>query len=210
MRFLNSMFWASVIFLIISFIAVVFLPVGEAMGYWQAGKHISPFSSLAILLAAAVALCTWIWNIRRQVSDDEFRESQAFFEKSFDTLNVLNGDGRAQNDRMRWLNSARLLRVAQQFGANIELQSHRSCYKEIEAYWRSRFRDLIEPVGEGFPETYFAERPEHLLGAHCDRDREPLDLSSVAVIYRFSQWPAGHALIRLRMSRDFRRKRYVT
>ncbi len=163
-------------------------------GAWKSiiAIPISTLSPLAVLAGALVALLVWIWNIRRQYSEDLLKESQSFFEKAFGTLNVLDDQDRPRNDRMRWLTSARLLKTAEQMGSNIEFWSHRFLYEEIRDYWRTRFRDLVEPRDDGFPEDYYAEEPEHLL-AYSDRDREPLALSSLAVIYRFVEWPRGRS-----------------
>ncbi|MEK6777851.1 MAG: hypothetical protein AABY87_13370, partial [bacterium] len=111
------------------------------------------FNSLKIMAGAGalVALITLVWNIRRQYSEDFLKESQVFLEKSFDTLNVLDDKGWPKNDRMRWLTSARLLRVVEQMGGKINLKSHKLLYEDIKDYWRSKFYDLIEPDGQGFP-----------------------------------------------------------
>ena len=86
-------------------------------------------------------------NTRRQDSDDLLKESQSFFEKAFETLNVREDQDRPQNDRMHWLTSARLLRVAEQMGSKIDLQSHKFLYEDIRDYWRTRFRDIIAAAG---------------------------------------------------------------
>jgi hypothetical protein len=200
MRILRYCFWIVTILLIVVVAGLVALIAVKAAclllisgpsGVWRriVAMPVSAFSTLAVLSGALVALLVWIWNIRRQNSEDLLKESKSFFEKSFETLNVLDDQGRPQNDRMRWLWSARLLKVAEQIGNDIELKSHRSLYEEIRNYWRSKFRDLVEPQDDGFPEEYYAEQPGHLLIYDPYHDRRPLDLASVAVIYRFVQWP---------------------
>lgn len=173
---LRALFWILIVLL-----------VGDLMA-------LMAFNSLKIMAGAGalVALITLVWNIRRQYSEDFLKESQVFLEKSFDTLNVLDDKGWPKNDRMRWLTSARLLRVVEQMGGKINLKSHKLLYEDIKDYWRSKFYDLIEPDGQGFPETYFAVQPEDL-DAYSGRGRAPLNLSSVAVIYRFIRWPEGRS-----------------
>jgi hypothetical protein len=203
MRTLRFLFFcglvALVVILVTTLVALftakgVCLLFGVLPGVFQriVAVPLSAFSSLGVLAGALIALIVWVWNIRRQYSDDLLKESQSFFEKSFETLNHLDDQGHPENDRMRWLTSARLLRVAERIGSNIELRSHKFLYEEIRDYWRTKFRDLVQPRGDGFPEDYFAEEPEHLL-SYSDRDREPLALSSLRVIYRFVRWPEGRS-----------------
>lgn len=196
MRILRYVFWTLVIFLIA--VGALIIVKGACLllslapsAMWPRIVAAPAFTTLAVLFGALVALLVWIWNVRRQYSEDLLKESQSFFDKSFETLNVLDDQGRPENDRIRWLTSARLLKVAEQIGNNIELKSHKILYEEIRNYWRSKFHDLVEPQDDGFPEDYYAEKPEHLSIYNPDQDRRPLDLLSVAVIYRFVRWPKG-------------------
>jgi hypothetical protein len=171
------------ILLIAGMIALVTLITTQVAGsaLLEIDKYCYP--PFATLLVALAALVVWIWNVRRQYSEDMFRQCQIFFEKSFETLNVLDDAGLPENSRMQWLTSARLLKQAQKIGAQIELKSHRILYKEIEEYWRSKYYDLVEPHGEGFPEDYFRRQSNR----SSDPRILPLDISSLAVIFRFTQ-----------------------
>jgi hypothetical protein len=207
MNSLGRLFWLLIVSLLINITGLLIL-VG-AKGYcilvnaglegaWQrlVSIPLSAFSSLAVLVGGLVALCVWTWNMRQQYSQDFLKESRSFFQKSFETLNVLDDQGRPLHDRMRWLTSARLLRVAQRLGSQIELKSHRLLYEEIEHYWRNRFDEIINPPDlplEGLPEDYFAERPDHFISYDRRRDREPLAVSSIRVLYRFVEWPEGRS-----------------
>ncbi len=175
MRILRILFfWALIALVIIVVTALVALIAAKGAnfllgltfpGAWQriVAIPVSALSSLTVLAGVLVALVVYFWNrsvyeetMRRQDSDDLLKESQSFFEKAFETLNnVLDDQGRPENSRMRWLTSARLLKVAEHIGSNIDLKSHKYLYEEIRDYWRTRFRDLVEPRGEGFSEDYF-------------------------------------------------------
>lgn len=179
-------FWVLLILLIAGMIALVTLITTQVAGrsLLEIDKYYYP--PFATLLVALAALVVWIWNVRRQYSEDMFRECQPFFEKSFETLNVLDDAGRPVNSLMQWLTAARLLKQAKTIGAKIEIKSHRDLYRDIEAYWRARYHDLLSH-GERFPETYFSRQPNHSRDARI----LPLDLTSLAVIFRFAIWPEG-------------------
>lgn len=179
-------FWVLLILLIAGMISLVTLITTQVPGraLLEINKYYYP--TTATLLVALAALVVWIWNVRRQYSEDMFRQCQIFFEKSFETLNVLDNAGRPKNSRMQWLASARLLKQAQKIGAKIELKSHRGLYGDIETYWRARYHDLLSH-GERFPENYFSRQPNHSRDARI----LPLDLTSLAVIFRFAIWPEG-------------------
>jgi membrane protein implicated in regulation of membrane protease activity len=168
----------------------------SATGVWAkfVSVPLSTAGSLAVLVGALVALAVWIWNVLERErdrfdkhNDELLNKSNSFYEKAFETLNVLDETGRPRNERVRWLTSARLLKTAEKIGEKIESESHKQMYEEIVEYWRWKFYDLVQPDGEGFPSSYYAERPEDLR-AFSESDREPLSLQSVAAIYRFTHW----------------------
>lgn len=181
-RPLTWLFWMLLILLVVSFVALVALLITQVIGQPLLTIETTLYPPLVTLAMAWVALVVWLWNVRRQYSEDMFRECQSFFEKSFKTLDVPGNGEPPENDRMRWLTSARLLKTAQKIGTRIELKGHRELYEDIEEYWRSRYYDLVEPHGNGLPEEYFRGRHDRRYPAGM----ASLDDRSLAAIFRFT------------------------
>jgi hypothetical protein len=144
------------------------------------------------LVAAGVlvALLTLLFNRQRTQSEDYLEHAQDLLEKAYSRLAVLDDKGRPQNKRLNWLTSARLIRTAQAVAGKIEEPSHREIWNEQLNYWRGRFYDLIFPSMEGLPSDYYAEKPEDMF-VYSGDERNPLSLTSLAVLYRFIRWPEG-------------------
>lgn len=108
-------------------------------------------------------------------------------ERSYEVLSDLDLNGFPKNKRMNWLASARFLRASEKMKELITEEHHRNIYKEHLEYWRAKLHDLILPDqlgGDGFPSTYFAEKPEHMF-VYGLKDQKPLSLKSLATLYRF-------------------------
>lgn len=91
-------------------------------------------------------------------------------------------------DRLSWLSAARLIRTAEKLSEGITERNHRLIYREKREYWRTRLYTLIFPTTEGLPASFYAEKPEHMLG-YTGRVRSPLAEKSLAFLYRFVHWP---------------------
>jgi hypothetical protein len=137
-----------------------------------------------------VALISLALTARRNASEDFLESSGQLLERAYTTLAQLDDQGRPQSNRMNWLAAARFLRAAENLGAQITEDSHKVVFREQLEYWRAKLYELIYPSSAGFPMDYFAEKPEHML-AYTDRDRTPLSIKSLAVLYRFVRWPVG-------------------
>lgn len=150
----------------------------------------SPSEVTPPLVAAGVlvALVTLFLTRQRNQSEDYLENALDILEKAYDRLAVLDEHGRPLNKRLNWLTAARLIRTAQAIARKIDEESHREIWKEHLNFWRGRFYDLIFPNLEGFPSDYYAEKPEHML-AYSGDTRDPLAMSSLAVLYRFIRWP---------------------
>lgn len=148
-------------------------------------SEVSPFLTA---LGVLVALLTLLRNGDRAASEDYLESARDLIAKAYQTLNVIDDGGRPKNNRMHWLTSARMIRTAEHIGSKISVQSHKEIWVEELEYWRGRFYDLIHTDIEGFPETYYAEKPEHMDG-YTSGVREPLSEKSLAVLYRFIKWP---------------------
>lgn len=154
-------------------------------GFWK--LDLAKYSAVSVLLGASTAIMVWLSNQVRQNSEDLLNESKIYYEKAFEILNVTNEDGLPKNERMRWLTAARLLKVAEKLGGQIPIKSHKLLHIEDREFWRQKFRDLIRPNKQGPAKKYFAEETK-LLVSYTPRDPEPLDLSSVLIIFSFVEW----------------------
>jgi len=135
-----------------------------------------------------VALTSLALTARRNASEDYLKSSSQLLERAYTTLPQLDDQGRPRSSRMNWLAAARFLRAAENLGAQITEASHKVVFREQVEYWRAKLYELIYPSSAGFPMDYFAEKPEHFLG-YTNRDRPPLSVKSLAVLYRFVRWP---------------------
>lgn len=154
-------------------------------GLWF--SNLARFSPISVLLGASTAITVWLSNQVRQNSKDLLEEAKHYYEKSYETLNVLNEDGFPKNQRMRWLTAARLLSVAEDLKKQIPLTNDQQLCVEAREYWRQKFYDLLLPNKQGPEKSYFAKDVK-LLKSYRARDPEPLDLNSVLIIFRFIEW----------------------
>ncbi|GAA6206694.1 hypothetical protein [Thalassotalea sp. SU-HH00458] len=144
------------------------------------------------LIGVTAGVYVAVWKL---VSDQKWRQSEVYleqakelFEKSFDTLKIDKETNYPMNDRYQWLSSARLLLSAQDLGNKIEDKSHKETFNEYVEFWRMKFNDLLDFHGERSPdENYFYEKGKLLV--YSRGDREPISEKSIAVIYRFMEWP---------------------
>jgi len=133
--------------------------------------------------------------ISKLVSDQRWRESEVYleqsmdlFDKSFKALVVDESTGYPLSSRTNWLTSARLLLAAQELGKKISQSSHINTYNEYLEFWRFEFRNLLCFSVDGGPEPeYFYE--EGFLHAWNDRVRAPIAERTIAIFYRFMEWP---------------------
>lgn len=94
-----------------------------------------------------------------------------------------------------------MLLSAQALGEKISDPSHLETFKEYTEYWRIQFRELLDFDGDRSPsESYFYE--ENALHAWSKRVRAPIAERSIAILYRFTEWPEGQ-IDRLSLETDF-------
>ena len=147
---------------------------------------------LIIAAGVLVALLTFTFNLRRGRSEDLLKAATELSEKAYQLLAPTAGSDQPPNDRRSWLSAARLIRTAEKLGAPITEDSHRLIYQEKREYWRTRLYELIVPSIDGFPSSFYAEKPEHMIG-YSGRVRAPLSEKSLAFLYRFVRWHEGLA-----------------
>jgi hypothetical protein len=130
-----------------------------------------------------VALVTLLINQLRAASEEYLKSAIELLSKAYEILDASKDDqGRPKNSRLNWLTSARLIRAAENIAALVTEKSHRRIWREQKEYWRGRLRDLIKPEKNDFPMEYYA-------ASHGDENRAPLSQQSLAVLYRFVEWP---------------------
>jgi len=117
---------------------------------------------------------------RRAQKSQEMRDQAVLsLDRAYHILAGSTVAGRSPpSDRLSWLSAARLLVQYRRIKGKVTLDEHKLVLEEQEEYWRHRFYLLLEPTSyEGL--SYYQ-------GAGMGSG---LYLESVAVIYRFVQWP---------------------
>lgn len=143
----------------------------------------SSYKDYFVTLGFLATGLTLTYNIRRNLSEDYFKEARHQLENAYNTLNVHDDRGCLSNERLRWITTARTLIVAENIGKKIILSSHKEIHIEDKQYWRMKFHEIVKD----FPEDFYAEDPEDMLFGSRDK-RAPLDISSLYVIHRFIAW----------------------
>jgi hypothetical protein len=171
--------------------AIDFVLIGAAVvtRFYQTGLHFSIAELGPLMLGAGVlvALITLLTNKQREASNDFLKSAIDLLSKSYEVLAQKNPDAPANNLRLNWLTSARLLSSAEIISNSITEESHIRIWKNECEYWRSRFRDHILSSTD-FPQPdYFEEKSEHLNGRKDGGDHS--SPNSLATLYRFIHWP---------------------
>jgi len=153
-----------------------------------------PLTIIRVLTLVAVigGVFVAVWKL---YSDQKYRQSESylnqakeFFEKSYSTLYPDGTIGYPENSRLRWLSCARLLQSALDLEVNISDASHKHIFNEYKFFWHIKYHELLkfdEP--EIIEKHYFYE--EGKIFSWSPGDREPVAESSIATLYRFTQWP---------------------
>jgi hypothetical protein len=115
-------------------------------------------------------------------------QAKEFYEKLYNILEVDPRAGYPINLRQTWLSCSKMLLSTQALGNKISDSRHRETFNEYTEYWRVRFRELLNFDGEKSPsENYSYEK--NALHAWPERVRAPIAERSIAVFYRFTEWP---------------------
>lgn len=175
---INLFFYVIIIALIFFSLVFTFLFVSDGAG---------DYTKYFILLAVSVTLLTLVYNIRRHVSEDYYKDAKEHLDKAFEILQPKEGDIRPPNDRYIWLTAARFLKVSERLAERIMMTSHKDMYREERQYWRVKFSGLVKD----FPAEYYAESVGKMSG-WSSHDRAPLSESSLVVIYKFLDWEKGY------------------
>jgi hypothetical protein len=141
---------------------------------------IGEIAPLLVLAGVLTAVLAFLFNLRRGRSEDVLEAVSGLFEKAHEAL--LTKEGTLTNHRHAWLSAARLIATAETLSKQIAELSHQTIYKEEKEYWRGRLYDW------------------------SGRVRDPLAEKSLALLYRFIQWPQERP-DPMRMSQVSRMKR---
>lgn len=188
--FINVFFYILICIVFLSAIALTIMFFSTSEDVVSAvpntsGKN-SPKDYLVILGFLAAGL-TLTYNIRRNLSEDYFKEAREQLKKAFDTLNVRDEEGAISNDRLRWLTTARTLLIAERIGKKIMMGSHKEIHVEDRQFWRMQFHGIVK----NFPEEFYAQDPEDMIW-HDGQRRSPISESSLVIIHDFIDWDASY------------------
>lgn len=194
-------------------IALVSLVTGSVIGFLLAAiifvivaddvsrlPVIQAVAAAGALLGISVAALTYALNSHKHVADTEWNRSKlamdsaiTLVERAYEILTVDDKEKTPPpNDRYVWLTSARHILASQGISKDITESTHKKVFEEHLEYWRTRFYSVLSPLGKAggpMPEAYFAEKPEHVVFAYSDGVRSPIAEKSLAVIFRFIEWP---------------------
>lgn len=143
------------------------------------GDH---YVSFVALLAAVATITTLIYNLRRHISEDYFKDAKEYLKRAYEILEPKE-DAPTPNDRMSWLDAARLLGISERLGCKILMDSHKESFCEEREFWRSKFRKIIKD----FPVEYYCESVEKF-SMWTAEDRDPIAESSLYVVHKFISW----------------------
>lgn len=175
--------------LLMVILALLAVWIATSLIYSPTSFSPTEFTPLFVAAGVLAALITFSKNQLREASEEYLENATDLLSKAYSILETNKDDkGRPKNSRLNWLTAARLIRTAESIADLVTVDSHRRIWREQEEYWRGRLRDLIRPENNDFPKEYYAAKPEHLLG-YSNGDQIPLSERSLAVLYRFVQWP---------------------
>lgn len=145
----------------------------------------TPYFTLATVLVATLALVTKsAWD----ESEDRLKRAIEMFQSAYSILDKnRTKEGYPSNERRHWFAAARLVVSAEQLASGITEKSHLSAWKAQLLFWRSQFRGLLFPDGDGFPGDYYAESVESAY-VWSGNTRAPIDEITIAALYRFTTW----------------------
>ncbi|KQN56543.1 hypothetical protein ASE99_11060 [Serratia sp. Leaf51] len=139
-------------------------------------------NKLLALVGIGGALMSLIYNIRRHLSEDYYKEAKAMLEKAFLILSP-HPDKIVMNDRMVWITCARMLLAAERIGDEIIIRSHKRIYEEDKQFWRVKFFEVIKD----FPAEYYNPTPQSE-SEFSTSNLLKIYMPSVFAIHNFMRW----------------------
>jgi len=179
---INTLFHIIVITLILNFLVVLFSSL-ILSSYKELEEFMRLFWPIVVFQLAALG---FVYNLRRHLSEDYYKEAKEQLSKAYENLNHFV-DGQLDNDRLRWLTTARMLSISNMLSKKIMMSSHKIMYREEKQFWRMKFVDLVID----FPSSFYADSPKHLI-MHSGDERAPIAEASLVEIYDFMKWPEDY------------------
>lgn len=121
-------------------------------------------------------------------SKDYMEGASSLLSKAYDALSELDENGLPRNDRVTWLTTARFILASQELAKNVDLKNHKRILHETEMFWRGKLFDLLRIDKGSFSSEYYAVSSERTM-VWSEGIRAPISARSLAVIYRFVEWP---------------------
>jgi len=176
--FINVFFNVIVYSILLSFIAAIICILPSSTP--DAEEFMKTYWPIVVFQLAALG---YVYNIRRHLSEDYYKEAKDQLSKAYENLSHYK-DGMLDNDRLRWLTTARMISVSNMLSKKIMMSSHKIINREDRQFWRIKFSNIVED----FPAKFYAEKPEHLM-MHAGHERSPIAEASLVEIYDFMKWP---------------------
>jgi len=173
--FINIVFY---IFCVLCFTFFIFFLARLFMN--AEGDH---YVSFVALLAATATLTTLIYNLRRHMSEDYFKDGKEYLKRAYEVLEPKIGEKAPPNDRMTWLTAARFIGIANRLGNKIIMDSHKESFLEEQEFWKSKLRNIIKD----FVWDYYCDGVGKFK-IWTPHDREPIAEPSIYAIHKFIEW----------------------
>lgn len=149
---------------------------------------ITDLGPLFMAAGLLVALVTFLFNLQRARSEDILEAATDLLEKAYTKLKPQDGSNLPSNSRLAWNSSARLVLTAEKLEKDITEPGHQLIYQEKKQYWRAQFYELICPLPEDLPSSFYAENAKDMI-EYDTKGRAPLSEKSLASLYRFVRGP---------------------
>lgn len=147
---------------------------------------IQAIGALSTGFSAFIALIAFVWNQLRNRTKVLSEDAIINLERAFEVLTQGDPQNGPKKDRLVWLTTARHLSTYENIKKEIENSPDTVQYKILlshEEYWRCKFYELLKgEKGIGLSEYYYHD-------ATVDIDENQIAPSSLAVIYKFIEWP---------------------
>lgn len=154
---------------------------------------ISALGFIGIIATIKTQSDTFSTQLSAIVQEKEIRDDEVYSKQSLECLNealekLKSPKGKLYRNRLAWLESARLIVVAQSIAGRIKSDSMKYTYRAAEKVIRSRFSTLLNP--DNSPETM---QPSYFYHMEWDRwitgqRQESIHETSAYVIYKFASW----------------------
>jgi len=147
---------------------------------------IQALGSLAIASSAIVAYVLYRTTIKRHVSEDQFKASEAFLKEAKQLLDKTyslftdkeENVNPPRGDRLLWLTTARMITRYRNIKEKVTAPAHIEIIEEHEEYWRFHFYKVLDQNSMNFDAAYIG-----VINSGTNVSRK-----SIAIIFDFAKW----------------------